>query len=108
MLQLHGIAESGYLAHAPDESTTATCALDNGTRGLASSIILTRPRLDYDFDLELTVAKTACMHAIIASYVRTRYLTRGQQAKDNDLQLLDTGTTELSRRTTTVEKIMIG
>ena len=37
--------ESGYLAHAPDESTTATCALDNGTRGLASSIILTRPLL---------------------------------------------------------------
>ena len=105
MLQLHGIAESGYLAHAPDESTTATCALDNGTCGLASSIILTRPRLDYDFDLELTVAKTACMHAIVASYVRTRYLTRGQQAKDI---LLDTGTTELSRRTTTVEIIMIG
>ena len=37
--------ELGYLAHAPDESTTATCALDNGTRGLASSIILTRPLL---------------------------------------------------------------
>ena len=35
----------GFLAHAPDESTTANCVLDNGTRGLASSIILTRPHL---------------------------------------------------------------
>ena len=37
--------ESGYLAHAPDESTTATCELDNRTSGLASSIILTHPHL---------------------------------------------------------------
>ena len=37
--------ESGYLAHAPDELTTATCALDNGTCGLALSILLTRPQL---------------------------------------------------------------
>ena len=37
--------ELGYLAHAPDGSTTATCALDNKTRGLASSIILTHPHL---------------------------------------------------------------
>ena len=39
------IVELGYLAHAPDESTTANCALDNRTRSLASSIILTRPHL---------------------------------------------------------------
>ena len=32
--------ESSYLAHVPDESTTATCALDNGTRGLALIILL--------------------------------------------------------------------
>ena len=45
MLSNYCTVESGYLAHAPDESTTATCALDNGTRGLTSSIILTRPHL---------------------------------------------------------------
>ena len=38
--------ESAYLAHAPDEPTTATCALDNGTRGLASNTLLTRPLYD--------------------------------------------------------------
>ena len=45
--------------------------------------------MSFDFDLELTVAKTACMHAIdiVATYVRTyictstRYLTRGQLAR---------------------------
>ena len=44
-IAMHSTVESGYLAHAPDESTTATCELDNGTRGLTSSIILTHPHL---------------------------------------------------------------
>ena len=35
--------ESGYLAHAPDDSATASCVLDNGTHGLASGILLTPP-----------------------------------------------------------------
>ena len=32
--------ESGYLAHAPDETTTEIYVLDSGTYGLASSAIL--------------------------------------------------------------------
>ena len=32
---------------------------------------MTRPHLmmSFDFDLELIVAKTACMHAIVATYI---------------------------------------
>ena len=71
--------ESGYLAHAPDESTTATYVLDSGTRGLASSILLTALfMMSFDFDLKLTVVKTACMYAIVAKYniIHTTYLGR--------------------------------
>ena len=41
--------------------------------------------MSFDFDLELTVVKTACMHAIVATYVRTStwYLTRGQLARQH-------------------------
>ena len=66
--------------------------------------------MSFNFDLKLTVVKTACMHAIVATYVRTStwYLTRGQLAIDNiNLQLLDIGITELSRQTTTVEKMIV-
>ena len=47
----------GYLAYAPDGSTTATSALDNETHGLASSILPNPPQImiPFDFDLELTV-----------------------------------------------------
>ena len=41
-----GTIGSGYLARLPDESTTATCALDKGSCGLASNIVL--PALNYD------------------------------------------------------------
>ena len=45
-IQFHAIlitVESGYLAHAPNETTTAAYAPDNETRGLASSTLLTPP-----------------------------------------------------------------
>ena len=43
--------------YGPDGSTTATYALDNKTRGLASSILLNLPPIimPFDFGLELTV-----------------------------------------------------
>ena len=34
-----GTAELGYLGHAPDESTTATCVLEYETHSLAYSIL---------------------------------------------------------------------
>ena len=60
--------ESGYLAHAPDESTTATCALDNGTHSLALSTILTRPHLSYCLTLTSN-RQLVRRHAIVATYV---------------------------------------
>ena len=42
--------ESGYLAHAPNETTTAPYAPNNETRGLASSILLTPPPIMKPFD----------------------------------------------------------
>ena len=60
----------------------------------------------FDFDLELTVVED-CMHACYRSYVRTStwYLTRGQLARRH--QPSDTVITELSRQTTTVEKMIV-
>ena len=68
--------ESGYLAHAPDESTTATCALDNGTRSLALIDTTDPPSfmMSFDFHLKLTVVKVDhCIHA--CSYVPVRNST---------------------------------
>ena len=45
--------ELGYLAHMHDELTTATCALDNRTRSLASSILLPLPPIMMLSDLAL-------------------------------------------------------
>ena len=42
--------ESGYLAHAPNETTAAVYAPDNETRGLASSTPLTPPPIIRPFD----------------------------------------------------------
>ena len=55
--------KSGYLAYAPDGSTTAAYVLDNETRGLASNILLTLPPIMmlFDLTLELTVLITICL-----------------------------------------------
>ena len=52
-----------YLAYAPDGSTKATYALDNETRGLASSILLNTPPIMMPFDFNLKILYT-CMHDI--------------------------------------------
>ena len=66
--------EPGYLAHVPDKSTTATCALDNGTRGLTSSMVLTQRRYD-----TVTHWETQSMHCNLPfhlCYLSSSYLIK--------------------------------
>ena len=45
------LVESGYLAHAPDESTIATCALENGIHGYTTDPPSFMMSLDFDLGL---------------------------------------------------------
>ena len=83
-VQAESTIKSGYLAYAPDGSTTETYALDNKTRGLASSILLNPPpiMMPFDFNLELTVKfDTAGMHDIATYVLGIWYVTRRMLAE---------------------------
>ena len=64
--------KSGYLAFEPNGSTTATCALDNRARGLASITIPTLSTIMMPFG-RVDSLITTCMHDIAYNYVHAGY-----------------------------------